>query len=123
MRRFVLGFAVLLVTHVASPQSAPPLLLQHPTLSANSIVFAYGGDLWTVPRVGGVAQRLTSGAGIKTDPVFSPDGSKLAFTADYDGNLDVYVMPASGGAPRRLTHHPAADIVVGWSRDGKQVLF
>ncbi len=78
---------------------------------------------WLVPREGGEARLLTSGSGFKTDPVFSPDGSKIAFTGDYDGNVDVYVIPATGGVPRRLTHHPAVDEVVGWSADGKQVLF
>ena len=60
-----------------------------------------------MPRGGGEARRLTAGAGIETDPVFSPDGTLIAFTGEYDGNLDVYVVPAAGGVPRRLTCHPA----------------
>jgi tricorn protease len=100
-----------------------PLLLQHPTLSETKIVFAYGGDLWSVSREGGTAERLTAGTGTKSRPTFSPDGSEIAFTANYDGNLDVYIIPATGGVPRRLTYHPASDAVMGWSRDGKQVLF
>src|SRR5258708_5147455 len=99
------------------------LLLQKPTLSETHIAFSYAGDRWLVPREGGEARLLTSGSGFKTDPVFSPDGSKIAFTGDYDGNVDVYVIPATGGVPRRLTHHPAVDEVIGWSADGKQVLF
>ena len=102
---------------------APPLLLQHPTLSATQIVFAFAGNLWTVSREGGVARRLTTGDGIATNPVFSPDGSEIAFSGEYDGNVDVYRMPATGGIPRRLTYHPAADLVVGWTRNGKQILF
>ncbi len=86
-----------------------PLLLQKPTLSKTHIVFAYAGDLWSVPREGGDASRLTSGAGIETDPAFSPDGTLVAFTGEYDGNVDVFVMPASGGVPKRLTWHPSAD--------------
>jgi tricorn protease len=100
-----------------------PLLLQKPTLSKTHIAFAYAGDLWLVAREGGEARLLTSGAGSKSDPVFSPDGSLIAYTGDYDGNVDVYVIPASGGVPKRLTHHPAVDEVIGWTPDGKQVLF
>ncbi|HZU33017.1 MAG TPA: protease, partial [Candidatus Angelobacter sp.] len=103
--------------------AAGPLLMQKPTLSKTHIAFAYAGDLWLVPREGGEAHLLTSGSGTKSDPVFSPDGSMIAFTGDYDGNVDVYVMPSSGGVPRRLTHHPAIDEVVGWSPDGKSILF
>jgi len=98
-------------------------LLQKPTLSKTHIAFAYAGDLWLVSREGGEAHLITSGTGTKTDPVFSPDGSMIAFTGDYDGNVDVYVMPSAGGVPKRLTHHPSVDEVVGWSHDGSQVLF
>jgi tricorn protease len=86
-------------------------------------VFSYAGDLWSVPREGGEAKRLTAGPGVETDPVFSPDGSLIAFTGEYDGNVDVFVMPASGGVPRRLTYHPGQDAAVGWTPDGKRVLF
>jgi tricorn protease len=87
------------------------------------VAFAYAGDLWTVPRDGGDAVRLTSGVGLETDPVFSPDGSLVAFTGEYEGNLDVYVVAASGGQPRRLTYHPGIDSALGWTPDGKRVLF
>ncbi|MGI8744614.1 MAG: S41 family peptidase [Bryobacteraceae bacterium] len=100
-----------------------PLLLQKPTLSKTHIVFAYAGDLWSVPREGGDAIRLTAGTGTETDPIFSPDGSLVAFQGEYDGNTDVYVIPANGGVPKRLTYHPAPDTPVGWTRDGKRVLF
>ena len=100
-----------------------PLLLRHPTISRTQVVFSFANDLWSVSREGGDAVRLTSSPGVEADPVFSPDGSQIAFTGEYDGNLDVYVMPASGGTPKRLTYHPAADRVVGWTPDGKQVLF
>ncbi len=114
----VLTFACALTANAAGP-----LLLQKPTLSKTHIAFAYAGDLWLVPREGGEAHLLTSGAGTKSDPVFSPDGSLIAYTGDYDGNVDVYVIPAGGGVPKRLTHHPAVDEVLGWTPDGKQVLF
>jgi tricorn protease len=104
-------------------QSDPPLLLRFPTVSKTQIVFNYGGDLWTVSRDGGDAQRLTSGVGVETSPSFSPDGTMIAFTGEYDGNKDVYVVSASGGVPRRLTFHPAEEDVLGWTPDGKKILF
>jgi tricorn protease len=120
MFRFVIAVMALGICRAAT---APPLLLQHPTLSATQIAFAFAGDLWIVPREGGVAMRLTTGAGIESNPVFSPDGNEIAFSGEYDGNVDVYLMPATGGTPRRLTYHPANDIAVGWTRDGKNILF
>jgi tricorn protease len=108
---------------ITTAQAAGPLLLQKPTLSKTHIAFSYAGDLWLVAREGGEARLLTSGSGTKSDPVFSPDGSMIAYTGDYDGNVDVYVIPAEGGVPKRLTHHPTVDEVVGWTPDGKQVLF
>jgi tricorn protease len=110
---FALGLAVL----------GQPTLFQKPTVSKSQIVFVYAGDLWSVSREGGDAIRLTTGVGIETDPLFSPDGSMIAFTGEYDGSVDVFVVPASGGVPKRLTHHPALDTVVGWSPDGQSVLF
>src|ERR1700749_637351 len=98
-----LAFAVL-ATAVLAP-AADPLLLQKPALSKTHIVFAYAGDLWSVPREGGDAVRITSGAGSETDPAFSPDGTRIAFTGEYDGNVDVFVVPASGGVPKRPTWH------------------
>ncbi len=99
------------------------LLVQKPTLSRTQIVFAYAGDLWSVPREGGDARRLTTGAGVEDHPVFSPDGSLIAFTGEYDGNTDVFVVPGTGGGPKRLTWHPAEDVVLGWTPDGKRILF
>jgi len=123
MLRFVAGLIALLLANVCLADENAPLLLRHPTVSAKQIVFVYGGDLWSVSKEGGVAQRLTAGNGVASRPVFSPDGSEIAFTGAYDGNADVYVIPASGGTPRRLTYHPSADYAVGWTRDGKRVLF
>src|ERR1700692_3399645 len=100
-----------------------PHIFQHPALSKDLIAFGYAGDLWTVPRAGGVATRLTTGVGIETDPIFSPDGSTIAFTGAYDGNTDVFTIPATGGVPFRVTYHPAAAFAVGWSPEGKQILF
>ena len=100
-----------------------PLLLQQPTMSAKSIVFQFAGDLWSVPRSGGNAIRLTTDPGVESDPHFSPDGKQIAFSGSYDGNTDVFVMPAEGGVPKRLTAHPAPDTALGWTPDGKSVVF
>ncbi len=104
-------------------QTNPTLLPQQPAVGKGQIAFAYAGELWSVGRDGGDARRLTTGAGIECDPVFSPDGAQIAFTGEYDGNWDVYLVPAAGGTPRRLTYHPGVDRAVGWTPDGKQVLF
>jgi len=76
-------------------------LLQKPAMNKTEIVFSYGGDLWSVPRQGGVATRLTAGVGMETEAAFSPDGNTIAFTGEYDGNVDVFSMPANGGVPKR----------------------
>ncbi|MGB7437992.1 MAG: hypothetical protein WBW49_21440, partial [Candidatus Acidiferrum sp.] len=123
MIRWLAALFALVVGSICFADDNPPLLLQHPTVSVTQIVFAYGGDLWSVAKEGGTAQRLTAANGAASRPVFSPDGREIAFTGTYDGNSDVYVIPATGGNPRRLTYHPAPDLVVGWSRDGKQILF
>ena len=120
----LLIFAFLLCVPLAIAQSSSTtLLLRRPSVSRTQIAFSYGGDLWIVDRNGGEARRLTSDVGIESDPYFSPDGSLIAFTAEYDGNEDVYVMPAAGGMPKRLTSHPYNDQVIGWTRDGKRILF
>ncbi len=89
----------------ASAQQLPDTtrLLRFPTTNGQQIVFCYAGQLYTVSKNGGVARRLTSGPGYTSFPRFSPDGAQLAFTSQYDGNTEVYVMPADGGAPKRLT--------------------
>ena len=96
-------------------QSSDHHIFQRPALSKDLICFAYADDLWTVPRSGGKATMLTTGVGIETAPVFSPDGSTIAFTGDYDGNTDVFTIPAGGGIPFRVTYHPAPDFAVGWT--------
>jgi len=78
-------------------------LLRFPTANDDQIVFCYAGELYTVDKNGGVARRLTSGPGYTSFPRFSPDGKQIAFTSQYDGNTEVYVMPAEGGTPKRLT--------------------
>lgn len=99
------------------------LLLRSPDIHGDQIVFQYGDDLWTAQSDGTHARALTSGAGRKSDPHFSPDGRWIAYTGTYDGNEDVYVLPATGGEPRQLTYHPARDEVLGWAPDSTRVLF
>ena len=121
LRIFIL-FVLALATASFSSAADEPLLVHSPTLSKTQIVFVYGGYLWGVPRQGGEARQLTTG-GHETHPIFSPDGKWIAFTGEYDGNIDAFVMPAEGGSPRRLTWHPGADVVRGWTPDSKRVLF
>ena len=116
-----------LIPAFAAGQSADPaadqhLLLRSPSLSQDRIAFRYADDIWTVPRQGGEARRLTSNGHVGAGPYYSPDGSEIAYTAHLAGNDDVYIIPAGGGVPRRITWHPAGSEVVGWSRDSKNVL-
>src|SRR5437763_13324901 len=96
---------VVLQSFAVSGQTPPPTtrLLRFPATNGKDVVFCYAGQLYTVAKDGGVARRLTSGPGYTSFPRFSADGTQLAFTSQYDGNTEVYVMPAEGGAPKRLT--------------------
>ena len=97
-------------------------LMRQPDIQGDHIVFVYAGDLWTLPRTGGVAQRLTTHEGLEIFPKLSPDGNTVAFTAEYDGNQDAYTIPYAGGEPKRLTFHPGPDVVAEWYPDGKSLL-
>jgi tricorn protease len=117
-------YACLLVASAFTPAWAdPPLLLQHPSMSHDLIAFDYGGEIWTVPRAGGAASMLVAGQLRNSRPIFSPDGSRIAFTGEFDGNNAIYVVPAAGGNPVRLTWYPGRDVALGWTPDGKSVLF
>ena len=123
-RLALLSVLVSLGASLLPAQSETPLLLQSPALSKTQIAFAYGGNLWVVAREGGDARRLVAAdPGTASGPLFSPDGSLVAFTGDFDGNQDVYVVPAAGGELKRLTSHPGTDVAVAWSPDGKRILF
>ena len=98
-------------------------MLRQPDVSQTQIAFVYAGDIWLVPKTGGTAVRLSSPAGEESFPKFSPDGSSLAYSANYDGNVDIYIVSVSGGMPKRITHHPMADRVLDWYPDGKSLLF
>jgi tricorn protease len=110
-------------------------LLRFPALSGENIVFSYAGDLFIVNSSGGIARRLTTHEGYEMFPRFSPDGNTIAFTAQYDGNTEVYIMPTTGGTPKRITYTATLsrddvsdrmgpnNIVMGWTNDGKNVVF
>ena len=119
MKKIILLFTLIFSYSIFSQGTR---LLRQPTLSNTDVVFVYGADLWKVPINGGNAIRLTSDEGDESDPQFSKDGQWIAFTAEYDGNTDIYIVAATGGEPKRLTYHSAADIVQGWTPDGK-ILF
>jgi tricorn protease len=124
--RSLLTFAALAIVNFSASAQTPigqTRLLRTPTVSSSQIAFAYANNIWTVPRAGGSAHRVTSFQGQTSNPHFSPDGKWIAFSGEYAGNLDVYVVAAEGGEPRRLTWHPGGDLVQGWTPDGKSVLF
>ena len=125
-RSLAIAFALALAALAAAVAPAAALeecrLMRMPDIQGDRIVFDYAGDLWTVARAGGTAQRLTSHEGMEMFPKFSPDGRTIAFTAEYDGNTDAYTIPAEGGEPTRLTWHPGVDQVAEWYPDGKSVL-
>jgi tricorn protease len=120
--RFALGAVLLLMASTVLARSGA-ILPREPTVYGRQIVFVYADRLWSVGTDGGEARLLTTGPGKASHPHFSPDGRLIAFTLDEDDNEDVYVMPAAGGPATRLTWHPDPDEVVGWTPDGKSVLF
>ncbi|HNP22299.1 MAG TPA: PDZ domain-containing protein [Panacibacter sp.] len=98
-------------------------LFRFPDVSQTQVIFTYANDVWVVAKEGGMAYKLSSPPGVEMMPKFSPDGKQVAYTADYDGNRDVYVIPVAGGIPKRLTQHGYNDRVVDWTNDGKSILF
>jgi tricorn protease len=127
------AFAALILSVIAISAHAQTKLLRFPDIRADRVVFTYAGDLWTAPSTGGSAIRLTSHPGVEVFGKFSPDGKWVAFTGQYDGDEQIYVVPTDGGEPRQLTFYPARgplaqrwgwdNQVFGWSKDGKRVFF
>ena len=113
----------LLAATPTGPDIHDTRLLSEPAISADRIAFIYAGDLWTSDVQGRNVRRVTADVGAESSPAFSPDGKWIAFSAQYEGNIDVYVVSADGGVPRRLTWHPGADVVQGFTADGSAVLF
>ncbi|MFM9959231.1 MAG: S41 family peptidase [Phycisphaerales bacterium] len=99
-------------------------MLQFPDVHGDRIVFSYANDLWLAPKSGGVATRLASPPGPETFPRFSPDGKTIAFVGNYEGNRDLYTIPADGaGLATRVTHHPGNETLSDWTPDGKRLIF
>jgi len=135
-RRLIALVSFLLVFASLSIAAEEARVLRFPTVSRDAVVFSYGGDLYSVPISGGTARKLTSYyEGYEAFARFSPDGKWLAFTGEYDGNREVYLMPAEGGVPKRLTFTPSLsrddisdrmgpnNLVMGWTPDGRNIVF
>jgi tricorn protease len=115
------------------PVAAQTKLLRFPDIHGDKVVFSYAGDLWTASTAGGAATRLTAHPGVEFFAKFSPDGKWIAFTGQYDGDEQVYVVPATGGVPKQLTFYPARgplsprwgydNQVYGWTNDGQRIVF
>src|SRR5512134_2535495 len=108
---------------VAALDTTDTRLVSEPAPGPGVIAFAYANDLWTARPDGSGVRHLTTHPGVESGPRVSPDGALIAFTGRYEGNTDVFVVPAAGGVPRRLTWHPGADVALGFTPDGKSVLF
>jgi tricorn protease len=121
--RLLLAAALLAAVPAGAVDVQDTRLLADPAVTTGRLAFAYAGDLWTSGLDGSGVRRLTAHNGVESGPRFSPDGSLIAFTGRYEGNTDVYVVPAEGGVPRRLTWHPGDDRALGFTPDGRQVLF
>ncbi len=127
------AFVMALLLAATSAAHAQTKLLRFPDIHGDRVVFTYGGDLWIASIAGGNATRLTAHPGVEVFAKFSPDGNQIAFTAQYDGDEQVYVIPATGGEPRQLSYYPARgpltprwgydNQVYGWTNDGKSILF
>jgi tricorn protease len=120
---FVLALFFLAASSVLAIDPSDTRLLSSPAVSAKHIAFVYANDLWVADLDGSHVRRLTTDLGNEGPPVFSPDGNLVAFSAQYDGNVDVYTVPVGGGVPKRLTWHPGGDLVQGFTPDGRAVLF
>ncbi|HET8826986.1 MAG TPA: PDZ domain-containing protein [Terriglobales bacterium] len=133
-RKWVVFFVVFISVAAAAQESQEGRLMRFPDIYKDKVVFVYGGDIWVASTSGGVARRITEGAGRELFPKFSPNGKWIAFTGQYDGNFNVYVMPSDGGQPRQLTFYqgsaqPLSDRmgihneVVTWTPDSKRIVF
>lgn len=119
----ILLCSLLLLSTVMPLNGQGTRLLRQPSLSADYIAFVYGGDIWRADRNGQNVRRITSTAAVESDPHFSPDGEWLAFTSNRSGSNAVYIVAKEGGIPTRLTWHPSASGVRGWTPDGERVLY
>lgn len=135
MRNLILTMAALIIFPFAALTQDEARLLRFPAIHGDQVVFTYAGDLYTVAKSGGMARKLTNHDGFEMFARFSPDGRQIAFTAQYDGNTEVYVMPAAGGIPVRLTYTATLgrddvsdrmgpnNMVMAWTPDGKYIVY
>ena len=136
MHKLVRLLAVCLLSSVSlciAGETTEGRLMRFPDVYKDKIVFSYGGDLWLGSVSGGAARRITTHPGLELFPKFSPDGKWIAFTGQYDGNFNVYVVPAEGGEPKQLTFLPDVEsigermgpnnMVITWFPDSKRILF
>jgi tricorn protease len=122
MRHLLLLLTFCLLTESLSAQISAKLM-RYMDVSDTHITFVYGGDIWLVDKEGGTALQITNSPGEESWPRFSPDGGSIAYTASYNGNQDVYVMPTTGGVPTRVTFPSYSDRMVEWHPDGERLLF
>jgi tricorn protease len=132
---FILLSVFMISAQLLLGQNEESRLMRFPTISGDKIVFSYAGDLYAVSSEGGTARKLTSDIGYEMFARFSPDGKQIAFTGQYDGNTEVFTIPADGGIPKRITHTATLNrdlvsdrmgpnnIVMGWTPDGKQIVY
>ncbi|MRR19974.1 peptidase S41 [bacterium] len=120
---FVPALLFIASREVSGISTSDTRMMSQPAASSSHIAFIYAEDLWVMNADGSSPRRLTVDEGIESDPCFSPDGKLIAFSAQYDGNTDVFIIPVEGGLPVRLTWHPGADIVRGFTPNGTGVLF
>lgn len=133
-KKWIAFFIVLISVAAAAQESQEGRLMRFPDIYEDKVAFVYGGDIWLASTSGGVARRITEHQGRELFPKFSPDGKWIAFTGQYDGNFNVYVMPSEGGQPRQLTFYQGSaqplsdrmgihDEVVTWTPDSKRIVF
>src|SRR5688500_10504568 len=133
MKKAILLLALTVCSLSAVSQEKLTRLLRQPDIHGDTVAFVYAGDIWLAPATGGDARRLTSGEGMEYFPKFSPDGRWIAFTGDYSGSRQVFVVSVDGGQPRQLTYYndvgalpPRGGIdnrILDWTPDGKNILF
>src|SRR4030042_1363726 len=135
MKKITCALFILILTPLFLHAQEEARLLRFPAIHGDQIVFSFAGDLYSVSSQGGIARRLTSHLGYEMFPRFSPDGSQIAFTGQYDGNTEVFTIPSGGGTPKRITFTATLDrddvsdrmgpnnIVMCWTPDGKMITY